>query len=307
MNQERIELKKKRTFSDVLNATFVFIKQEYKLFWKMIFLYAGIPVLLYSIFSTVYFRNTFNQIIKIFSNPQQAQQYGQNLSGEVILIYILSIVMYLFFYGLTYAYVVQYTNNDKKVSSIHSVWSLFTHKFGALLGYSLLTILMIGFGYGIIFLFLGALGNPLIIGVVGFITILALMYVMIVFSFILIVKVNEDEPYLESVGRCFYLIKGHWWETFGLVIIAAIIGWALSLALTIPVTSYVTAKGFLSDSKSIDMVPAIIVSVASTITTIISTPILPLILSFQYFSLCDHKDNASLIDRIKNINNNPEE
>ncbi len=307
MNQERIELKKKRTFSDVLNATFVFIKQEYRLFWKMIFLYAGIPVLIYSIFSTVYFRNTFNQIIKIFSNPQQAQQYGQNLSGEIILIYILSIVMYLFFYGLTYAYIVQYTNNDKKVDSLHSVWSLFTHKFGALLGYSLLTILMVGFGYGIIVLFIGAIGNPIITGIVGFITFLVLMYVMIVFSFILIVKVNEDEPYLESVRRCFYLVKGHWWETFGLVLIAAIIGWALSLALTIPLTTYVTAKGFLSDSKSIDMVPAIIVSVASTITTIISTPILPLILSFQYFSLCDHKDNSSLIDRIKNINQSSEE
>ncbi len=303
MSEGRIELKKKRSFSDVINATFNFIKQEYKSFWTMIILYTGIPVLVYSVFSTVYFRNTFNVLIKVISNPQQAQQFSQGFSNEVFLIYILSIIMYLFFYGLTYSYVIQYTNNNNKIDTIHSVWSLFVHKFLALLGYSFLTFFIIGFGYGIVFMILAAIGNPFIIGIGALFTIIAVVYVSIILSFIFIVKINEDEPYLESLRRCFYLVKGHWWQTFWLVIIAIIIGFAISIVLTVPATSYVTAKGLLSDSKSIDLIPAIIVSVASTITTIISTPILPLIISFQYYSLRDHKDNSSLIDRINDINN----
>ncbi len=307
MTEGRIELKKKRSFSDVINATFAFIKQEYKLFWKMIFLYAGIPVLVYSIFSTVYFRNTFNVLLKVISNPQQTQEFSQGFSGEVILINILSIVMYLFFYGLTHSYIIHYTNNNNQVNSLQSVWSIFVHKFMSLLGYSILTVFVISFGYGIIFLLMSVLGNPFIIGIGAFATFIALFYILIIFSFILIIKINEDEPYLETIRRCFYLVKGHWWQTFGLIIIAAIIGWAISIVLTIPVTSYVTAKGFLSDTKNIDMLPAIIVSVASTLTTIISTPILPLILSFQYYSLVDHKDNSSLMDRINNINQSSEQ
>ncbi len=307
MLQEKIEIKKKRNFSDIINATFAFIKQEYKSFWKMIFLYAGIPVLLYSIFSTVYFQNTFNEVLSVISNPQQAQNFNQNFSGRMFFIYILSIIMYLFFYGLTYAYIVHYNNNNNKIESIHSVWSIFVKKFGALLGYSLLTLFGIGFSYGIIIVLFSALGNPIIIGFGIFFSILALFYIIVVLSFILIVKINEDEPYLESVRRCFYLIKGHWWETFGIIFIAAMIGSAISFTLTVPTTAYVAVKGILSDSKNIDILPAVIISVASTIASIISAPILPLMLSFQYYSLSDHKDNTSLIDRIKNINQTPEE
>jgi len=307
MIEEKIELKKKRSFSDVINATFYFIKQEYKLFWKMIILYTGIPVLVYSIFSTIYFRNTFNLFIKIISNPKQAQQFSQGFSNQLLLIYVLSIIMYLFFYGLTYAYVIQYTNNNNKIDSLHNVWSLFVHKFLSLLGYTFMSLIIIGLGYLIIVMLISIIGIPFIMGLGVFATVLAMIYVLIVFSFILIVKLNEDEPYLESVRRCFYLVKGHWWQTFWLIVIALIIGFAVSIALTLPITSYVTAKGFLSDSKSIDMIPAIIVSVASTITTILSTPILPMILAFQYYSLRDHKDNSSLIDRINSINQISEE
>ncbi len=303
MSERRIELKKKRSFSDVINATFSFIKQEYKSFWTMIVLYAGIPVLIYSIFSTVYFRNTFNVLIKVISNPQQAQQFSQGFTNEVFLIYVLSIIMYLFFYGLTYSYIVQYTNNNNKIDTTHSVWSLFVHKFPALLGYSFLTLFIISFGYGIVFMVLGAIRNPFIIAIGGIITFITITYVSVILLFLFIVKINEDDPYLESLRRCFYLAKGHWWQTFWLVVIAMIIGFAINIILTVPVTSYVTAKGLLSDSKNIDIIPAIIVSVASTITTIITTPILPLIISFQYYSLCDHKDNTSLIDKINDINN----
>ncbi|MCW3807883.1 hypothetical protein [Plebeiibacterium marinum] len=302
MMEQNIELKKKRGFSDVLNATFAFIKQEYKLFWRMIILYAGLPVLVYSIFSTIYFRNTFNTLFKVLSNPSQAQEFSQNVSNEVFLIYILSIIMYLFFYGLTYSYVVHYSKNNNRAENTHSVWSMFTGKFMALLGYSLLTLLLIGTAYGIVALFLGALGNPIVAAIGVFATLILVIYISLAFSFILIIKLNEDEPYLESARRCFYLIKGHWWQTFGLVIIAIIIGFALNMALTVPVTSYFTAKGLLSNSKTVDIIPAIIISVSSTLTTVISTPILPLILSFQYFSLCEHKDNTSLLERIKNIN-----
>ncbi len=308
MKNQGVKIRKVRDFGDVLNAAFAFVKQEIKPLAKGVFLYAGIPVLVYSIFSTFFFRKTINKVLTVFTNYTQMKDFSQNISPMIFLIYLLSIVMIIFLYGFGYCYVSCYNRNDDQTPDLREVWDLFAKKFLGLLGYSLLSLVLISIASSVVVLIFSVLGAAgMVLG--GILFGIAMIYVAVPLSFILVVKVNEDTDFLKAISRCFEIVKDNWWVTFGLGIITMIISWVISVVLSLPVSSYTMSKEFLSPAHNvnIDILPAILMAVLSTISTVITNPLTAIIMSFQYFNLAEKKDNNNLMSRIDNINVKAEE
>ncbi len=308
MKNQGVKIRKVREFGDVLNAAFEFIKQEIKPLGKGILLYAGIPVLLYSIFSTFFFRKTISKVLAVVTNPAQFQDLSQSFTPVVFLIYLLSLIMIIFLYGIGYAYVVCYHRNNDQTPDLREVWDLFAKKFMALFGYTLLSLLLLTVASTVVMLIFSGLGS-IGISLGGIFFVFALIYISVPLSFILVVKVNEETDFFKALSRCFQLVKNNWWVTLGLGIVAMITSWVISMVIHLPVSSYTMSKQFLSPgyNMQIDMLPAIFMAILSTISTVITNPLTAIIMTFQYFSLAEKKDNNNLMSRIDNINAKTEE
>jgi len=282
MFEEKVKLNKQRDFSDVLNASFKFIKQEYKTLLKILLIYAGIPVLILAILSTLYVENPFANIIKIFENPSSAQTINNGMQVKSFLTNLIKVIVNVFLTGITYCYIVIYIKNETEDINIKEVWNKFTTIFSALLGYNILT------------------------GIIVIISFIALiipgLYVLVPLSFILIIKINENNNFSNSFERCFFLVKNHWWESFGLILIAGFITIMLSSIFNIPASSFQLVKSLLSLDPASETVIFVLSSFISTIGTALITPLSAIIISFQYFSLVEHKDNTSLLNKIDQIN-----
>ncbi len=282
MLDQKVELKKKRDFGDVLNAAFAFIRQEYKGLGRMLLLYAGIPVLVQAILIAVYSDTTLADLLKTISNPQASQDVVQPMPVKALVFNLFNIIVQIFLSGLVYCYIVLYAKKGAGNVDIKEVWHKFTTFFGALLGYNILTGLV--FGLGLLALIIPGI------------------YIMIPLSLILIVKVAEDQDYGSSFTRCFYLVKDRWWQTFGLLLIAGIIMMLLSGVASIPAGIVAGAQGILKPEVSTMTLPFMIAAIVSTFGTALVTPLPSIVLAFQYYSLVEHKDNTSLLSKIDKIN-----
>ena len=289
MLEEKVLLRKKRDFGDVLNASFGFIRQEFKVFGRMLLLYSSVPFLILSLISLLFVRRFMSQLTGMMGDPTAIQEFSQDIPAQFILAYFLFIVLYIFIYGLTYCYIIKYEGGGVDKSTISEVWNLFARKFLTLLGYSLLTLFLIFVSFMVVAFLFAILRVPLLMGIGMFAFFLFYIYAVIALSMLFIVKLQEDKGYFETVSRCFYLIKGHWWQTFGLAIVSGIISIALSAAFSLPANILGFTQQLISGGGEIPMVPLIVSSLFSAIGSLIVTPIPIIILSFQYYNLWNKK------------------
>ncbi len=288
MFEEKVELRRKREFSDVLNASFGFVKQEFKVLGKTLLLYAGIPVLVQAILSAFYVDTTITDIFTNIGNNQVAvNEYSGGAQGKALLFNLINMVVTVFLTGIAYCYIVLYKEKGSGNIEPKEVWNKFTEYFLSFIGFSILK------------------------GIVIILALIALIipgiYVLVPLSMILIIKVEENKGFSDSFSRCFYLVKNHWWETFGLMIIAGIIVMITSMVFTVPAAALGIAETtILQNGQGMNTVPIVITALFSTIGTAVITPLPAIIYAFQYYSLVEHKDNLSLYDKINKINEEPE-
>lgn len=282
MNKPEIELLKYRDFTDVFNASFAFISQEFKRFGMAMLMYAGIPVLLAIIMSVFYARDTMSTVFEVLNG---VSNMGPSPS-LIILAILLSFVAQIFIYGLVPAYLGEYEEKGRSGFTIADVWSRFVRHLGAIIGYSILSGIMISIG----FMFLIFPG----------------IYLMVPLSFILYVKIIENKDFSDTFSRCFQLVKNRWWSTFGILILAyiivAIVNWLFSVPSLIVggVQGYLIASG-AQESLDGNSLAMILSTVFSGLGQYILQPVLFIIIGFQYYTLREQKDRSSLMDRISSI------
>ena len=283
MNKQEIELVKYRDFSDVFNGSFAFMSQELKQLIRVFGLYAGVPVIISVILSALYMQDTFSTIFETINNG------GAPVGGPnpvlILLTIIVSFVAQVFIMGLVPAYLGEYEDKGRDGFTAADVWNRFARHFGAIIGYSIITGLLMFIG----FLFLIIPG----------------IYLMVPFTFVLYVKVIEDKDLGDTLSRCFQLVKSRWWATFGIIILAyliiSVVGWLFS----IPTMIVAGIEGFtaVSGGEAVDgsSLGIILSTVFAGLGQYILYPVLYIIIAFQYYTLREQKDRSSLMDRISSI------
>jgi hypothetical protein len=284
MNKPIIILEKERDFTDVINATFSFITQEFKLLFKVIALYAGLPIIAASVPAAIYTQDTFASIFSALKGnaPQQQPDFEM-----MALMYILMIVAFLIISGLIGAYFDEYKTKGHGGFEVGDVWRNFIGKSGLFLLINIVAFVIIAVGF--------------------ILCLLPGIYLAIPLSLTTTILFIEKTDFKQTFNRCFDLIKDNWWATFGVIIVISIITSILGGLFSIPSMVIGFVQGFTIATSDVttqfNSTPVIVSTVVGSIGSYFIYVISYVAIGFQFFSLKEKKDQTSLFKKVFEITN----
>jgi hypothetical protein len=219
-NQNFIQFKKKRDLGTMLSDAFKFLSIEWKPFFYTIFKTAIIPVLI-AICAMIYY--LFSST-KLFGGIAQTADFDNifDLNFSELFIPIFGFIFsYLIAYALisvsALSYIKSYITNNGIVN-FEEVSTSTKNKFGAYVGLFILnTVIII---VGMLFCFLPGI------------------YLSVVLSLSICLLIFQNKNVTDSISDSFSFIKGHWLETFGILIVVQIIIGIIGFLVELPVSLY---------------------------------------------------------------------
>tara|TARA_B110000046_G_C12979357_1_gene392605 strand:+ start:468 stop:1343 length:876 start_codon:yes stop_codon:yes gene_type:complete len=251
--QNFINFKKKRDLGTILSDTFQFLSSEWKPFFGTILKISIIPILIaicavvYYGMSSVSFLGDFSQIVDF--------QSAFNLSDFLLPLFAFAF-SYLVAYALitvaALAYIKSYIDN-KGVVNYEEVQNSTKEKFWPYVGLFFLNGIIVFFGA--LFCFLPGI------------------YFGIVLSLSICLLIFQNKSVTDAINDSFSFIKGHWWETFGILIVVQLIIIFISFILDLPATLYQAA----------DITSIIQGDASNEILKSFSDPIYLMLIALSYF------------------------
>ncbi len=277
---KNIELRKLRDFGEIINDTFIFVRQNLKALLKTYIVICGF-FLVAGVITSVF------QQIKMNDLRAAGGGIGQSpyalLSDMLGVEYVLTIVFALFMYTSislsTTAFVQLYKEKGNEAPGVEEVWTLFKFYFFRFFGGTVLIALMLFIGFVL--------------------CILPGLYLWPVLSLIAPIMVIENASFGYAFTRSFTLIKDNWLPTFGVLIVVSIIVGVGSTISGIPVMLAGFVSAFAPGSKL--FVPLLIAGTALQYLFQALLIIPSVTICLVYFNLCEQKEGTSLIERINLI------
>jgi hypothetical protein len=278
---QKIAFRQARDFGDILNATFAFIRQNFKKLSKVILFIGGPFILLSSIFSGLY---------NAHSLAMSSSSLGFEIFGYMGLMLVSSWTGTVILFGVVTEYVLAYMDKEYHQFDVDEIWQATRKDLGAILLSGIAFAFLVG--VGVLFCFLPGL------------------YVAVPLSMLMILSLRERKSLGEAISRCFKLISGHWWPAFGLLIVASIISSVLSFVFYIPnyVLTFWTAFHRVESGAVSDMrLPFIVTSSLAFVAGYLFYTVPIVAICFQYFSLVEQKEATGLFEKIGQIGASPED
>jgi hypothetical protein len=197
----------------------------------------------------------------------------------------------------TYGYLLLCLNRtDESVEiEVSEVWAVVRRRFvGTLLAnFGLVAVLLAACAPLVGVVFLMQVAGPFI-GLLLPVLYLGLFYVMFALSLFHIIWVREELGFFATLRRCFYLIWGKWWSTFGLLFVMGMIIGIMSIVFFIP-QSFLNVSTLLTpNSTPPNGLLVVATNTLSSMALIMLYPLLFLALAFQYFNLVERKEGEGL-------------
>ncbi|RDV14200.1 hypothetical protein DXT99_15520 [Pontibacter diazotrophicus] len=275
--KQKINLREERDFGDKLNATFYFIKTNFRPLLRALLLYVTPVALAAGIFSGLFQARTFQRM----TGEATYSTFGDNVFMNQVtsLNYILSMIFTLlsiFILSLTvYSFMVVYQDEEGEVQPA-AVWEHIKANLVPVI-YSGIAISVVTF-LSIFFFGLG-------------------IYLGIVLSLFIIVMVREELGFIETVERCFYLIKGNWWATFGFLLIVGIIQGLIGVLAALPLGAVTMLRAFEVPGMDSDIL-LVVVNASASVLSIFLYCIYAVAIGFQYYNLVEQKDGIGLMEQV---------
>ena len=251
--QNFINFKKKRDLGTILSDTFQFLSSEWKPFFGTILKISIIPILI-AICAVVYYGMSSVSFLGDFSQITDFQG-AFNFSDFLLPLFAFAF-SYLVAYALitvaALAYIKSYIDN-KGVVNYEEVQNSTKEKFWPYVGLFFLNGIIVFFGA--LFCFLPGI------------------YFGIVLSLSICLLIFQNKSVTDAINDSFGFIKGHWWETFGVLIVVQLIIIFISFILDLPATLYQAA----------DITSIIQGDASNEILKSFSDPIYLMLIALSYF------------------------
>ncbi len=281
MNKEFIEFKKKRDLSSIITDAFKFVRQEGKQFFLTILKTAIIPIIISAI-AMIYYMVS----VSSFDFNDSANTMSTILSVLVMMIAYLA--AYIFINLAAMYYIKSYIDN-KGIVNKDDISKNTKEKFWSFTGFGILSGLILSASFMLCFL--------------------PAFYTWTVLSLGASILVFENESAGATVGKCFSFVKGHFWETFGVIIVVGILVGVLGYIFQIPALIYQIIKTTIGIT---DNDPAKIASLFNDPIYIILTTIavigrfafysITIVANvFIYFDINEQKNSTGTIEKIENL------
>ncbi|WP_129718384.1 hypothetical protein [Pedobacter sp. SYP-B3415] len=279
MQAPRVELKKTRDFGEIVNDTFVFIRQNFRALVRVFFMYCGIFVvagMISMIFQQIKAVQYYNDIITKKDSPgvfDSFSQFGLEYIGALLSMWFTYTLMTV----STIAFIGLYVEKGRVVPGNEELWLRVKNTFTATLGASVIWFILLAIG--------------------SLMCVIPGIYLFPVCSLFYVVLVIEQSSFGEAWNKSFRLIKNNWWTTFGVLFIMYLVAYFSTTVITLPAT-IINMIGLFSKGKpELSLTFTILATVLQYLCQVFL--ILPVIAScLSYYSLSEGKDGVGLMERI---------
>jgi len=215
-----MEIKKVRTFGELVNDTFSFVSQNFVGLFKPILLYASPFALLSAFFYS-----------KIELSVLTKQEYGDptvNMLAYIATLLIANILLV----GIVYGYVYFYVKQGKDNFTMEDVWKYTTYNLEKI--FRTLMLIIFFMIIGILFFLI-----PSIFLKSTVLIVIPILFLAITFLFIFAIMLYENVDYHLATLRCLMMIKGRWWNTFFKILVFNLLVIIFILIIKIPEFVYI--------------------------------------------------------------------
>ncbi len=309
---EVITLQRARDFGRRINATFEFIKQNFKGLTKSILVIAGPSVLLSSALLATMASDLFGVFSSAVGNPDITLTYFMSVSfwAQIVLIMVLFFISSVITIATFNGYIILYDEKKTNKIEVHDVWDKVRSSFWMYAGS------MILFFFVFMVLYVGVIMISMIFAMISelfvFISILGIyigiLYFMVGASMTFFIRDYEKKGFFEALSRSFKLVRGKWWSTFGFGFIIYFIMSSVAGLVVIPfyiilfvqIFHSVESGGEPQFTSGIQWSFIIFFTLYYLVSIILN--MLPNIaIAFQYFNLVELKEARGLINEFENI------
>jgi hypothetical protein len=319
-----IDFQRARDFSKKMNATFEFIRQNYKALGKSILLIAGPSVLVGSVMAGSFMGEFFNFGRMAQGNPDAFSDYFLSVSFwiQMMLMFVFLTVSFVVSIATINCYLLIYDEKKTNKIEVSEVWERVRNVFWSYLGTSILFFFLFIIAYILllipVFILADISGVLLFFGI--FFIVGGIIYLLFSSSLTYFIQVHEKKNFFDALSRSFRLVSGKWWSTFGLIVILYLIMMTVSYVFIIPYYVVLFANTLHSASAGSELE----FSSSFKLWTILFFTLyymaqmlmysLPNVgIAFQYFNLVELKEAKGLMTEIENLgqtsppDNRPEE
>lgn len=288
---QKIVFYKIRNFSQKLNATIEFIRQNIKPLGKSIIYILGPMAILNGLLFSQYIDFMFGNMSN--SDPVNVQNpltFVANPSyiGFLFLSFFSALLNFAIIFNFMKIYQKKFPEEISVTEVLNASWR------------DILPLLVLGIIATII----------IVIGMFAFV--IPGIYLAVVFSLAIPILFFEQGGIFEAIGRSFKLINGKWWSTFGLLMVASVLMYAVSMIFILPfyvfyfisIFTLVEETGFSADVSSWWFKGGMTLSVMFMFLGSFLTYCIPMVaLSFQYFNLVERRESVGLMGEIEKLDN----
>lgn len=286
----KIDFYKKRPFSDKLNITFVFLRENAWPYLKVQLLIAGPILLLVNMAASQLQFDLFDSVERgqgldtfVIRSPDS---FIIDMFGAYGLVLLASLVGGSLIPVLCYGYMRVYQERPPEGITIAHVTRDMWLNFLSMLGYGIIA--------------------GMVVIVSAFFLFIPAIYFMVVLSLgAAIICFEKTDPFT-AFGRCFTLIKDKWFSTAGLLLVVGIIVYFITAFFSLPqivLMGLWTLLTLESGDMGVDM-PAyidslqILFAVLQSFAGIFTYSVVYIAIAFQYFNLVERRESRGLMARI---------
>ncbi|WP_375434531.1 hypothetical protein [uncultured Hymenobacter sp.] len=308
------DFRQERDFGAKIGATFEFVGAHWRPLGKCL-VYFVLPVaLLMGIGLGVLTNGMWNMTASRIQSGAASTPYSTGASFfnasyffGIALAVIAGLLAFSMLLSTLYAYVrILLIEEPTYAPTPSQVWTQIKPRFGRM-------FLALGLFFGL-YVFLMAVFGSLIaltafsgIGGVGVFLIFLLLipllfYVVVPLSLYFPALWMEDIGVLETLQRCFYLVRSHWWASLGLLIVAGMIQGLLTILFILPQYAGMFGKMLKVPVLSSDAF-GIAAQCFYACGVIFTYSVSLLAMLFQYFNLVEKKEGLGLRNLVANLGN----
>lgn len=312
-----IEFHKSRDFSKKINDTFEFLRQNFVPLTKSVLYIAGPPVLMGSLLIGSFMSEFLN-----LTELSTANSEGSGMAGDYFLsvsfwLQIILAGLFLLISGVASLssinnYILLYGEKKSNQIEVSEVWERVKQTFWMYLGTMVFFTLLLIVAYIIMIIpivLLNAVSPFLIVfGVIG--VIIGLFYLIFGASLTFFIRAYEKTGFFQALSRSFYLVRGKWWSTFGLLFILSLIVSTMSYLFIIPWYIVTMISTFHSASAGVFEEPSFnykLITIISFTLYYLAQMVLYSIpnvgIALQYFNLVELKEAKGLLTDIQTLGN----
>jgi hypothetical protein len=277
MSNAHLEFLRTREIGEVINTSLYFIRDHFKPIIRALVYIAGPVLVILVLISAIYMKQELSGVtddVSVFT------------SGNIFLFSlnnIMSLVALILVMGVMYEYVFLCYREGIRAYEPSEIWQSLKRRFPLYLAFAFLVSFMVFFGL-LFFIVPG-------------------VYLMVTLQFVYVIAFIEDRSISDTITRSFEFIKGHWWNTLGLMLLVYLIYYIISVIFSMPALIFGGIIGIMSadgGEASVSYFVSFLVSLFATLGYV--AIILPVVATcYQYFNILERKYGLGLSKDIEGL------